>query len=292
MKQLHHLSRLLCSSLALLIGASALLFTSCGGNKKDPNKDYAEITPDAITCIRASKAITVRFKQDDGTPKVTVVSKKALTSGVDVHMEGSILVATIKNDAPIPTSGVEVIVVAPSVNEIETDMAAVVNLGDELKLSGDLKVKCNHAGNVRCKRLTCNNLLLEATNAGVIQLSSITASDLTARATNSATIMLDGKAVNSTIQKADKTVVYAEKLETKNGHVETIQNTPLPAPAKKPEPSAAKAETPKDSAKTAPKTNQPAAQKPAEKTTQKAGGKVGQSPAQSSTPQPTQAPAQ
>lgn len=261
MKQLSYLSRLCSCSLVLLIGAASILLASCGDKKKDPNKDYTEICADAITCIRASKAISVRFKQDDGTPKVTIISKKALTSGVDVHMEGSILVATIKSDAPIPVSGVEVIVTAPSVNEIETDMAAVVNLGDELKLSGDFKVKCNHAGNVKCKRLTCNNLFLEATNAGVIQLSSITATDLIARATNNATIMLDGKATNSTIQKGEKTVVYTEKLETKNGHIETVQNTPLPAPKKAAAP-ATQPTAAKDTALIPQKTASPSTQKP------------------------------
>lgn len=289
MKQLPHLSQLICCSLALIISAATLILTSCGGAKKDPNKDYAEITPDAITCIRASKAITVRFKQDDGKPKITVVSKKALTSSVDVHMEGSILVATIKNDVPIPESGVDVIVVAPSVNEIEADMAAIVNLGDELKLSGDLKIKCNHAGNVKCKRLTCNNLILQATNAGVIQLSSITATDLTARATNSATIMLDGKTVNSTIQKGEKTVVYAEKLETKNGHVETVQNTPLPAPPKKPSAPATKPTVAKDSAKVAQKPVQTSVQKATDKSesSKKTGKPASPKAADNPTPQKT-----
>lgn len=285
MKQLPTTFRTLRLAIVALVGTATLLFASCGGSKKDPNKDYAEISTDAITCIRADKAISIRFKQEEGTPKVTVVTKKALTSAVDVHMEGSILVATIKADKPIPESGVEVIVVAPSVNEIDADMTAVVNLGDELKLSGDLKIKCNHAGNVKCKRLSCNNLVIESTNAGVVQLSNITVNNLSARATNSATLMLDGKAANSTIQKGDKTIVYADKVETKNGHVETVQNTPLPAPAKKPVAPTAKP-TANDSAKAA------SEQKPAQKPTQTPTQKPAQTPTQTPAQKPAQTPAQ
>lgn len=280
----------------MLVVTASLLLTSCGGSKKDPNKDYAEITTDAITCIRASKAITVRFKQDEGTPQITVVTKKAITSAVDVHMEGSILVATIKADKPIPESGVEVIVVAPSVNEIDADMTAVVNLGEELNLTGDLKIKSNHAANVKCKRLTCNNLVIESTNTGVVQLSNIKTNNLTARATNSATIMLDGKTANSTIQKGDRTVVYAEKLETKNGHVETVQNTPLPAIKKIPGTQTASKPAASDTTKAAQKPAQTAAQKPAQtaaqKPTQAPAQKPTQTPAQNPAQKPTQKPAQ
>lgn len=268
MKQLLNSTPLLHLVLALIVSSATLLLTACNKDaKKDPNKDYTEIQTDAITCIRASKAINVRFKQDEGMPKVTVITKKAVTAAVDVHMEGSILVATIKAGKSIPESGVEVNVIAPSVNEIDADMTAVVNLGDELKLSGDLKVKCNNASNVKCKRLTCNNLVIESSNAGVVQLSNITANNLTARATNSATIMLDGKAANSTIQKGDKTVVFAEKLETKNGRVETVQNTPIPTSAKKPAAAPkAKTATASDTAKTA--STQKPAQTPAQKPAQ------------------------
>lgn len=288
MKQLSTASAYLSFTLVMLVATATLLFTGCGGSKKDPNKDYAEITADNITCIRASKAISVRFKQDKGTPKITVITKKALTSSVDVHMEGSILVATIKDGKTIPESGVEVIVIAPSVNEIDADMTAVVNLGEELNLTGDMKIKTNHAANVKCKRLSCNNLFIESTNAGVVQLSSITANNLTARATNSATIMLDGKAANSTIQKGDKTVVYAEKLETKNGHVETVQNTPLPAIKKIPGTQTASKPAAADTTKAAQKPAQTAAQKPA----QTAAQKPTQAPAQKPTQTPAQTPAQ
>lgn len=237
MKRLSHFT--LIGTAALLLCTTLLCMASCKSKpKQDPNKDYKEIQADAITCIKAHNAITVKFTQEEGTPKITVVSKKAYTSQLDVHMEGSILVATYKPNSQIAESGVEVIVQAPAINEIETDMAAIVNLGDKLELTGDLRIKCDHAGSVKGKKLTCNNLLLETDRASVVQLTSITVNDITAKATRASTIVLDGKTNNYHFQQAADNQIVHDKLTTKNGNVKLISEpTPpreyYPAPAHK-----------------------------------------------------------
>lgn len=226
--------------LLTIISATALLFatlsiTSCSKKpKQDPNKSYQELQADAITSIKASKAITVKFIQQEGTPQITVISKKAYTDQIDVHMEGSILVATYKPNAEIAESGVEVVVQAPAINEIEADMAAIVNLGDKLELTGDLRIKCNHAGSVKGKKVKCNNLLIETDNASVVQLSSLTANDITATATRASTIVLEGKTNNCLFKQAAENQIIHDKLNTKNGSTQTIAEPVDPAEVKKP----------------------------------------------------------
>lgn len=229
----HLSSRVLFTLLASILCFTAL--TSCTQKaKRDPNKAYNELTPDALTAIRVEKAINVRFTQEEGSPSITVVCKKEYAPLLNVHMEGSVLVATYKDKNPqIVESGIDVIVTAPAINEIEVDMAAIVNLGDELKLNGDLRITCNHAGSVKCKKVECNNLILKATNASVIQLAGITANDVSARATNSASIYLEGTTNSSTMQQVFDKQIRFEKLTTKNGHVELVQDTPLPVIEKK-----------------------------------------------------------
>lgn len=233
MKQLFNSG--LYAMLATLLCAAAFVLTSCSGkSKQDPNKTYTEIQADAVTAIRVNKAINVRFKQEKGDPEITVVCKKEYAQYIDVHMEGTVLVATYKPNAKeILESGVEVHVNAPSINEIDVDMAAIVNLGDELKLTGDLRIKCDHAGSVKAKKLTCNNLVLDATNASVIQISNITANSVSAKATNAATMYLEGSANTSSIQQVFEKQIRHERLKTQNGHVELIKDIPLPELPKK-----------------------------------------------------------
>lgn len=227
MKQLPHFN--LCGAVALLLCTTLLCIVSCKSKpKQDPNKDYKEIQADAITCIKASDAITVKFTQEEGTPKITVVSKKAYSSQLDVHMEGSILVAGYKPNSQIAELGVEVIVQAPAINEIETDMAAIVNLGDKLELTGDLRIKCDRAGSVKSKKLVCNNLLIETDKASVVQLASIAVNDITAKATRASTIILDGKTNNYHFQQAADNQIVHDKLTTKNGNVKTIPEPAAP----------------------------------------------------------------
>lgn len=252
MKQLSH--HTLPAVLGLILFALTL-FSCSSKPKRDPNKTYQEISADAFTAIRASKAINVRFKQSkDATPEITIVCKNEYAPYIDVHMEGTVLVATYKRNAKIiADTGVEVLIEAPSINEIEADMAAIVNLGDELKLNGDLRIKCDHAGSVKCKKLSCNNLVLDATNASVMQIANITANDVRAKATNSASIHLEGKANSSTIQQVYDKQIRFERLNTTNGHVEYVHDIPLPEVKKKEVPAApspVKAKTAADSTKT------------------------------------------
>lgn len=232
MKQL---SRHIAYSIIAAIALSAFVFTSCSSEpKKDPNKTYTELTPDAITAIHASKAINVRFTQKDGAPQVNVICKNEYASDIDVHMEGSILVADYKPSAKqIADAGVEVNITAPAINEIDIDMAAIVNFSDEVKLNGDLRITCDHAGSLKAKKLKCNNLILNATNASVIQIAGIESNSVSAKATNSATMYLEGKCNSSTIQQVFDKQIRAEKLTTQNGHVERVNDAPLPELPKK-----------------------------------------------------------
>lgn len=240
---------------AALLCFTTLAMSSCKSKMKhDPKKTYTELTADAITAIHVDHAINVRFTQKEGaTPTITTVCRNEYAHLIDVHMNGSVLVATYKNpNGTILDQGVEVIIEAPSVGEIVTDMAATVNLGDELKLNGDLRISCDHAGSVKCKKLTCNNLVLNATNASVIQMSNITANDVSARATNSATMYLEGTTNSSNIQQVFEKQIRTERLTTKNGHVEYVKDTPLPVLPKQSAPA-----TPKQSDST--KTSVPSA---------------------------------
>lgn len=221
---------------AALLCFTTLALTSCKSKMKhDPKKTYTELTADAITAIHVDHAITVRFTQKEGaTPTITTVCRNEYAHLIDVHMDGSVLVATYKNlQGTILDSGVEVYVEAPSVGEIVTDMAATVNLGEELKLNGDLRISCDHAGNVKCKKITCNNLILNVTNASVIQLNAITANDVSARATNSGRMYLEGTTNTSTIQQVFEQQIRVDRLKTQNGHVEFVKDTPLPVLPKK-----------------------------------------------------------
>lgn len=262
MKHLHSISTrgfscriftILCTAALLLAAASSL--TSCKSKaKQDPNKSYEELQADAITSIKASNAITVKFIQEEGTPQITVVSKKAYTDQLDVHMEGSVLVATYKANAQIAESGVEVIVHAPAINEIETDMAAIVNLGDKLELTGDLRIKCNRAGSVKGKKVACNNLIIETDRAAVVQLGNLEANDITAKAVRASTIVLDGKAISYNFQQAADNQIIHDKLSTKNGDIKIIPDPVDPADVPKataPKGTAPKTTAPKDTTKSA-----------------------------------------
>lgn len=244
---------ILCTTALLIVAASSL--TSCNRKpKQDPNKDYQELQADAITSVKASNAITVKFIQTEGTPQITVVSKKAYTDQLDIHMEGSILVAGYKPNAEIAESGVEVIVQAPAINEIETDMAAIVNLGDKLELTGDLRIKCNHAGSVKGKKVVCNNLLIETDNAAVVQLANLEVNDITAKATRASTVVVDGKTISYNFQQAFENQIVHDKLSTQNGDMKIIPEPVDPADvpiATVPKATAPQATAPKDTTKTA-----------------------------------------
>lgn len=291
MKLYHHLLTLL-----IAFSTMAVALPACNQEpERDPNKHYADITTDAITCIKAEQAITVNFVQTEGVPHVTVCTKKKLAALPDVHMEGTILVAALKSGANIPESGIEVTVKAPSVNEIIANNAACVNLGDELTLTGELRVTCDNAASVKCKKVACSNMILQADNASLIQLSGIKATNVSAHAVNAASILLDGKTESSHYEMQNERQIHASKLATNNGsktilpHPEYTANNmpPVPLISSKPktEPEKTAAEKPAADKNAAGKTDavKAAPEKPA--ATQKAADKP--EAAKTAEPQPT-----
>lgn len=221
----HHIISALYLLLAVVISTS--LLSSCKKEKKaDPNKITTELQAPAITCIKAQQAISVKFIQtEEGLPQVTITSKKAFAEGVDVHMEGTTLVAGYKDGADIPESGVEVVITAPAVNEIEVSQAAVVNLGDELELNGDLHITCSTAGSIKCKRLHCQTISIDASSSSVVQLSAINCNNIEAKAVSTALINLEGKAINTSLTTGSNGEVRISKLKTE--HIETTSIAPV-----------------------------------------------------------------
>lgn len=219
-------------SVLLATLVSLPMFTSCksckGEKKPDPNKVTTELETPAITSIKARQAISVKFVQtEEGLPQVTVTSKKAYAEGVDVHMEGTTLVAGYKDGASIPESGVDVVITAPSVSNIEVTDAAIVNLGDELDLNGDLHIVCTSAGNVKCKKIHCQTIDIDASSSSVVQLLAINCNNVNAKAVNTALITLEGKAINTSLTTSHNSEIRISKLKT--DHIETTKI----APAKK-----------------------------------------------------------
>lgn len=214
----------------LLVLTALLLFplvlTSCGKkNKPDPNKSISEIHTDVITGIKVSEAINVKFKQtEEGTPQITITCKKAIAPRLNVHMEGTTLVATYKSGENIVESGVEIIVSAPAITEIEASSAATVNLGDELDINGDLSIVCRSAGSVKCKKLHCQNLIIEAAEASLVQITNANCNNLTTKATTAALVLLEGKTINSSFTTGSGAEIRWSKLESKNPEVVKLKD--------------------------------------------------------------------
>lgn len=247
MKNLHTLCAL--AATLMVIAASTLALTSCKSKPKaDPNKPTTEIKADAVTAIRVTQAINVKFKQAEGAPQITVTCHKDYAENLDVHMEGTTLVAGYRSRSKVATAGVDIVITAPAINDIEATEAAVVNLGDEYKITGDLRIACTKAGSVRCKKLTCQNLNLSAAEASVIQLQGINVANVTARASMASLILLDGKATSCDMLEGSASEIRYPKLETQHNSVNTFAEktdltTPEPAPAAPAKPTAAPTST-------------------------------------------------
>ena len=195
-----------------------LLASSCKSKPKvDPNRPTIDIPVTAITAIEAHEAITVKFVQSDGSPKITVTSKKAYANNIDVKMEGTTLVAQYKNKRKIPESGVEVVITAPGVNKITATSAAIVNLGDECTLKDNLTINTSSAGSVKCRKLECYNLTLNASSTGQILLSNLNCHDVHAEASSLALIALEGKATGAHVSENSGAEVRCDQLTTTAG---------------------------------------------------------------------------
>lgn len=220
--------------------------TSCKKRTKhDPNKVYTEIPAAAITGIDVQQAISVRFTQvPEAAPKIEVSCKKEYAPNIDVRMEGTTLVAGYREGTHVAEQGVEITISAPAINSIKVSQAAIVNLGDELKLDGDVKIFSKSAGSVKCKKINCQSIYIDAAEASVIQLSAINCNSIEAQATSSALLLLDGKAINSTMSRDSRSDIRCGKLQSEHT-TNTVQPDTTHIAAPKPAPAA------KDSAKKA-----------------------------------------
>lgn len=213
--------------------ASLAITTSCNKPKQVSSKITTEIQASVITSIEAHDAIVVKYTQAKGSAKVTVTCKKEYAQNYDIRVEGTKLIAAAKPGAAIPTSGVEINVTSPLLEDIKAENAAVVNLGKEVTFDNNLKVNVSRGSCVKCKKLECGNLTLSATDASQIQLPRLTCSDITASSTRCAAIYLDGKAHEVKLKVGTRSTISTAKLEA---HITTttIDETDLVKPRKKP----------------------------------------------------------
>lgn len=226
MKLTHLIAIALCS-------ASMAIVSSCNKPKQVSSKITTEIPATAITSIEAHDAIVVKYTQLKGETKVSVVCKKEYAQNFDIRVEGTKLIAAAKPGAEIPTSGVEINVTAPLLEEITAENAAVVNLGKEVTFDNNLKITVSRASCVKCKKLECANLTLSATEASQIQLPRLTCSDITASSTRCAAIYLDGKAHEVKLKVGTRSTISTDRLEARISTT-TIDETDLVKPKKKP----------------------------------------------------------
>lgn len=246
MKALHLIAIALCC-------AAQPLFTSCSKPKQTSNKITTEIPATVITSIEARDAVVVKYTQAKGDAQIRFTCKKEYAKNYNVRVEGTKLIASAKPGVAIATSGVEITVSAPLIEEIKAENAAVVNLGKEASFDNNLKITVSRASCVKCKKLECGNLTLSATDASQIQLPSLTCSDITAISTRCAAIYLDGKAQNVRLKVGTRSTISTAKLEARISTT-TIDETGLvrakkkKTAAPKPEPKAAN-----DSTQQAPK---------------------------------------
>lgn len=213
--------------------ATMVIASSCNKPKKVSSKITTEIPASVITSIEAHDAIVVKYTQAKGDAKVTVVCKKDYAQSYDIRVEGTKLIAATKPGAPIPTSGVEIDVTAPLLEEITAQNAAVVNLGKEASFDNNLKISVSRASCVKCKKLECGNLTLSATEASQIQLPRLDCNDITASSTRCAAIYLDGKAHDVKLKVGTQSTISTAKLEA-HISVTTIDETNLIKPKQKP----------------------------------------------------------
>lgn len=198
--------------------ASLVVTVSCNKPKKVSSKITTEIPATVITSIEAHDAIVVKYTQAKGETKVSVVCRKEYVQNYDIRVEGTKLIAAVKPGEAIPSSGVEINVTSPLIEDIKAENAAVVNLGNEASFDNNLKISVSRASCVKCKKLECANLTLNATEASQIQLPHLTCNDITASATNCAAIYLDGKAKEVKFRVGTCSTISSAKLEA---HIST-----------------------------------------------------------------------
>lgn len=181
----------LCALLPII--AILVFFNSCG-KKNDPTRDTIELLPGELNAISAHSAINVNYTRTDGSPKVTISCKKLYTSSLDVHMDGSTLVAKFRRGAAVPATGIQINVASPTLRDITATSAATVSVAKNTEFPNDLTITLSSAGSVNANHLKCDKLTLVASEASQIELRDLNCHDITASASSSALILLDGNA--------------------------------------------------------------------------------------------------
>lgn len=203
-------------SKTLIIGMAVLSLTACKSKKVDPNKVVTEIPATAITGIEVHHGINLKYEQTDDAPHITVSCPKAYATGLNVRMDGTTLVASYKPKAHIADHGVNIEVKAPAIGHISASTGAIVNLGKEFAVSGDVNINCANAANVKCQKFSCQNLHLTASDASQIQLNNINCANIQGETATNALILLDGTTTTATFKEGDGEV-RCPKLESANG---------------------------------------------------------------------------
>lgn len=210
------------------------LTSSCSKPKKASNKITTEIPASVVTAIEAHDAIVVKYTQTRGSATVNVVCRKEYVQNYDIRVDGTKLIAALKPGASIPTSGIEVNVSSPLIEEIKAENAAIVSLGKEAEFDNNLKITVSSAACVKCKKLTCANLTLSATQASQIQLPRLVCNDITARATQCAAIYLDGQAQEVKLTAGTCSTINTGKITARSLSTTSIDESALLKPHPKP----------------------------------------------------------
>lgn len=205
------------TQLLILLLISLLTLTACKGKKVDPNKVVTEIPVNAVTGIEVHQGIQVKFEQTDDTPKITVTCPKHCAQGLNVRMDGTTLVASYKPKAHVPESGVNIEVKAPGISRIVASSGAIINLGDEYAVNGDVSINCSSAANVKAKKFACQNLYLDASSAAQIQLGNVNCANIQGKSSSCALILLDGNATAATFTESSGSEIRCPKLQCANG---------------------------------------------------------------------------
>lgn len=218
------------------------VLTGCKRSKTaGSGKVTTEISATVINAVEAHDGITVQYTPSKGDAYVKVVSPEEYAQQLNVHVEGTKLIATFKPGSNIPTSGVKVELFSPILENITASDGAKVVIADETNIKVPLTINLQRGACVKAKKLTCNNLDLNADGASQIQLSRFNAADVKARATSSAAIYLEGHANDVRLYIGSRSTIRYDKLNHKSLSTTPINETPAKPQTEK------KTETPKPS---------------------------------------------
>lgn len=234
-------------SLFIIVAGMALLaLAGCKRAKSSKaNRVTTEIKASVVNAIEVHDGITVRYIQSKGDAHIKVVSHKDYAQQLNVRVEGTKLIAAFKPGSRIPTSGIEVELMSPSISNITASDAATVVIGEGTKFNENLDINLQRAACVKSKNIKCYNLNIEADAASQVQFASLNCNNIKARATQSAAIYLDGHAYDVQLFVGSRSTIRYDKLDRNSLNTTPINETPA-QPKKKAETPKAKPDTTKN----------------------------------------------